>query len=307
MDIINFDNSFIQFCADQEEGCSDFYNARLPIRYSSDVNFMLIIDDSTDTETDDMSFVYTERNVEPADTLAASDIITTISHEKTELEAGKFLFMTINCYTPTAFSGSAYAPDAGDCLYLVLIATSTGRVICKASVVFTYITNSCFTNVVRYRCADNAYDFYYEEANTYLATIGTNVFYNTVRLYLTIDKPLPMRNKKGFRLSDGAFLTLAADFRKEYSANTDYMNDFLHTRLLIALEHDYLYIFEMPIATGGEVTCANVDYSDYEYHHPEDDDYEIDWQDKPGTNLGVAPATFKLLKTPFYAQNTNCS
>lgn len=306
MDIINFEHSFIQFCADPEEGCSDFNNARLPIKYSSDVNFMVIIDNTTDIETNDLAFVLTERDVEVADILAASDIITTLPFDKSLISTGKYLMFTSNCYLPTSISGSAFAPEVGDCIFLALIVSSANRVICKASVVFEYITDTCFTHIVRYRCDDDAYDFEYEAANTYLAGTTGKKFFNTIRMKITIDKPMPQRNKKGFRLSDGSMLTLAADFKKEYSVNTDYFTDFLHTRLLIALEHDYLYLFEEPVATGGSVTCANADYSDYEYHHPEDDDYDIDWQDKPGTNLGVAPAKFKLFKTPFYAQNTNC-
>lgn len=310
MQIINFQNSFIQFCADFAEGCSIYNNVRLPIKYSSDVNFLLVIDDITEEEAGNIGFLWSNKQLAPDADIADEDIIANRNHLRTELAANKFLYAVHACYIPNAFSGSDYEPAIGDCIFLTMYNSDTDKVICQASLIFEYQTETCFTQVVRYRCEENAFEFNYEEINTYIESLEANTsgkFFNSIRLPITINSPVPIRTKNGFRDSAGAYRTLAANFEKEWKCSTDFMNDFLHTRLLIALEHDFLFLFEEPVSTGGSVTCENADYSDYAFYHDEADDYNIPWEfETPGINFGLSPASFKLKQDPFYAQNACC-
>jgi hypothetical protein len=89
-------------------------------------------------------------------------------------------------------------------------------------------------------------------------------------------------------LSNGTSKTLSVTIRKQYNAQTDYLNEKMHERLVIALNHDTVTI-------EGDRYIGGVSV---------DGDYEITWPDFLDYPLGQAAV--KLQVTPFDMTNDNC-
>jgi hypothetical protein len=195
--------------------------------------------------------------------------------------------------------GLVNTADPGECVRLVICVDSTKVIVAIADPVFYYEPDTCWTKRISYRCPDNSFGFFYEEADAKLILSNASYrYYNRIRLPITLQNPTPQTARTGFRKSDGSFLTLASTKDKQWDVDTDYFDDHTHTCLDAAIDHDLVYITDDQV-----VGC---DYSDYEFHHPEGDNYTIDWQDQPGNHLGVAKASFKLKTTPYYSENNNC-
>lgn len=113
-------------------------------------------------------------------------------------------------------------------------------------------------------------------------------FRNRVRLPLYLkDAQFPTEANR-FRLSNGASKTLFVTIRKQYTAQTDYLSDGLHQKLVIALNHDTVNIegdrYIGGVSVDGEYEIAAVDFLDYP----------------------LRQATVKLQVTPFDFTNDNC-
>ncbi len=147
---------------------------------------------------------------------------------------------------------------------------------------FTYIDDTCFTTVIKYRSNENSFSLFYT---------GDTAFHNAVRLPLFINNPQPVSDENVFRLSDGSKKTLFARFEKEYEGQTDYMDENFHFKLAIALKHDFVYL-------GDDYGTVN--------QYIQEGKYEIGWLNKPGTNYDSAPANFKVRTSPYFQVNSNC-
>ena len=296
--IRNLPNSFIQFCDDERpDSCGYFDSVSLPIHDKNDLQFMIRIDDTSTDYLDGLGFYLIRGMFDEGENFALTDIIHTLEFQYAQVETGDYAVAILNeSCTSGDLKDTTYGAAIGECIQLVIARSGTGEILCSAHSKFHYVpaTDLCYSQVIRYACADNAYGFFYEEVNTIIA--GT--FYNQIRLPLDIHSPKPITKKKGFTTSAGRFITLSARKQKEWEVMTGPLTDALHQALDCALDHDKLYFFEK-IATG----C---DYTDSEFYHPEDDDYEIDWDEKPGQHLGVASAVFKIYTNPYYSSNNNC-
>lgn len=113
-------------------------------------------------------------------------------------------------------------------------------------------------------------------------------FSNRIRLPLYAKTPQFPTEANRFRLSNGESKTLSVTIRKNYNLVTDYMNQTMHQRLVIALNHDTVSI-EGDRYVGG-VTV--------------DGEYEIAWPDFLDYPLGQAAV--KIQVTPFNYTNDNC-
>lgn len=292
-DIINLPNSFIRWCETTEEAsCNDYSAAILPIYSQSDLQFMLRIDLTTTDYLDGRRFWLIKGDYDEGDVVDVGDRVFQLSHQYTPLDDINQDYLVV--IADEACTTTGITATEGECLRLVMMDGSTGGIICTALQRFRFTSDTCFTNLVRYACADNTFGFYYEEASTLLGA----QFYNQIRLPITLHSPLPITEKSGFRDSSGRFRTLSATKAKQWEVETDYLSNYQHQCLDCAIDHDELYITEDAI--------AGCDYSDAEYYRKEDDKYDIEWQDQPGHHLGVAKGKFKLMTNPYYAANNNC-
>ena len=153
------------------------------------------------------------------------------------------------------------------------------------------LVDGCFTSLIKYRCNENSFGFAY-----YALSGGSNVlasFYNQVRLPIFIHNPQTKSDKEVYRRSDGNYVKLKAWMEKQHEMETDWLPDFWHDCLHVAIEHDDFEIYN-------DVSAAWVQYSF------KDGDYEREWKNEPGINLNNCKATFKLNEMPFNNFNTNC-
>lgn len=296
--IINIKNSFIQFCdAEQPESCGFYTQVSLPIHDENDLQFMIRIDDTDTDYLDGLGFYLIRGGHDEGDHFALTDVIHQFSFQYAQIDTGDYILAIIDESCGSGDLGeTTYPAEIGECIKLVIARRGDREILCICHSKFHYIPESklCFTQVIRYGCTDNAFGFYYEEINTQIA--GT--FYNQIRLPIDLHSPKPISTKKGFVTSTGRFITLSARKYKEWEVMTGPLTDALHQALDAAIDHDKLFL--------SQTIISGCDYSLKEFHHQEDDDYEIEWEEGPGQHIGVAPAKFKLVQTPYYSTNNNC-
>lgn len=294
-DIVNLPNSFIIWCNEAADTCNDYNGVVLPIHDINDIQCMLKVE-TTDTDyLDGLSFYLLRGDYDIGEAITATDIVFTYSFQYASLGGGDYAVVLLDeSCTAGDLAATTYGATENECLTLVVSRTGAGTVLCKSLQRFRYVSDTCFTNVIRYGCADNAFGFYYEEVNT---TIGTS-YYNQIRIPITLHSPRPVTEKSGFRKSDGRFMTLSATKSKEWEVETDYLSDYLHQCIDAAIDHDTVYIFEAIV--------SGCDYTGSEYYRDEADKYDIQWDEQPGRHLGVAKAKTKLRTNPYYSNNNNC-
>lgn len=177
--------------------------------------------------------------------------------------------------------------EDGDCITFVLFDIGLNTVY-ACSQCFVFHRDTCYTRLVKYRCSENSFGFYYEEQ----ILSGYTQFYNRARLYLTINSPQFPSDREVFTLSDGTKLKLAEVIEKESEVLTEYYGAQWHQAMKVAISHDLFYVYDDLTETYQELHC--------------DSDYPIEWIDEPGHYTGQGQAQFKLKTTPFYNENMNC-
>lgn len=114
------------------------------------------------------------------------------------------------------------------------------------------------------------------------------MFNNRVRLPLYLKTPQFPTEANRFRKSNGETQTLSVVIHKNYNLQTDYMNDNMHQRLVIALNHDNVTIegdkYVGGVAMEGQYEISNVDWLDYP----------------------IRQASTTIQVTPFDMTNSNC-
>lgn len=116
---------------------------------------------------------------------------------------------------------------------------------------------------------------------------GTNVTYLQCLVPILVKKPQFNQSDKVYEKSDGKQVVLYANFTKEYSGETDYIDYETHEKIMIALCCDNVFI------DGERLTKS--------------DKYEIDWDNQMETDCGrkLVRATFKM-KANITSRNGNC-
>lgn len=296
-DISNLPNSFIQWCdSERPSSCSDYNGVMLPMHNAGDVQWMVRVNDTSDVYLNTLTCYIIKGDYAAGQTLSASDIITEQGPARCVITGSDWLlFYNDPVCEGGELNGYLYPPDPQECVFLALTVSATKEIVCISQQRFYYEPDTCWTHIIRYRCSENSYGFFYEEADAELADFA---YYNQIRLPLTLMAPTPVTKKTGFRKSDGSYVTLSASKSKQWTIDAGYMDDHLHQCLDAAIDSDEVFIASDVI--------SGCDYSDYQMYHPEDDNYTIDWQDRPGQHLGVAKASFKMLTTPYYSDNNNC-
>jgi hypothetical protein len=113
-------------------------------------------------------------------------------------------------------------------------------------------------------------------------------FRNRIRLPFYLTRPQFPDDKNVTRLADGSSRVNSITIRKVYEGETEYLPEWVHQRLKIALAHDI-------VTVEGDRYIGLVT--------PEGD-YDIDWQ--KFMDYPLAKADFKAQVTPFDATNSNC-
>lgn len=113
-------------------------------------------------------------------------------------------------------------------------------------------------------------------------------FLNRIRLPLMIGKVQYPDERNVFRLADGTKKVQSVVIRKVYTGVTDYLPEWVHQRLKIALSHDTVNIESDKYLGGVSI----------------EGEYEIEWQDFK--DYPYAQANFKVEVTPFDFSNSNC-
>lgn len=144
-----------------------------------------------------------------------------------------------------------------------------------------YVSDTCFTTIVKYKGSENQFGFNYELDSG---------FYNSARLRMYYDNPQPVFDEAYFVLSDGAKKVLSARYEKEYEVHVDFANEQRHFALAAAIKHDTVLM--------GRVTALT--------QFTAEGKYDIAWLNKPGTNIDSAPGSFRIRPSPYFQMNSNC-
>lgn len=139
----------------------------------------------------------------------------------------------------------------------------------------------CFTSQIRYSCNENSFGFEYPD----------DTVYNRIRLPFWIRKPEYPLQEKIQRKSGGRYKRLSTNIEKEYACITDYLPEWAHDRMIIALKHDSVI-----------VTNVNAKIQDEEMMQA--GAYDPEW-DKEDQNVCESQASFKI-KRNFNGINSNC-
>lgn len=293
--ITNNPNSFIRWNdPGSTDSCFQYNGVKLPIHYVYDFMFMFQVLGTSAGEIGSWTFGFVSGSGYTAGSdIDPANLITSLGINAYDQGDGVFLCVLRDgdCGN-ISFGDLGFTLKDGDCISLAILKDTNIQYICSQE--FYYTSDLCFTEVIRYKCNDNAYGFLYADLDTFLGASH----YNQARLPITLHSPQPITQKTGFKLSDGSFKTLAATKEEIIEVLVDYMDRDLHRALDCAIDHDFLYIFREPAEE-----CV---YTNSQFFHPEDDKYEVAWDDKPGNYRGIAQAKFKLKPTPFYSQNSNC-
>lgn len=142
---------------------------------------------------------------------------------------------------------------------------------------FKRACEDCFTSVLEYYNDDDYAEFRYCNVVNGL---------NRVRLPFYLLQPKMTEDKAVYRKSNGVVKQTKSLLTKEYQVLTEFFPEWLHDKFTVALAHDNIYVVSGPyqggISKSGE--------------------YVPDWSD----NDCNAPASFKVLATPYAIRNNNC-
>lgn len=163
------------------------------------------------------------------------------------------------------------------CFRYCILDQSKNIVAC--SNLFQHIQDNCYTTAIKYYNKEDSFGFRYPHDEVY----------NRILLPFWIRFPEYPLTEKIQRLQDGTYNRISSNIEKEYPCITDYMPEWAHDRMVIALKHDVV-IATAPFAKIQEEAVMV------------QGGYNTDWQDE---NLCDAQAKFKM-KRNFNGINSNC-
>ena len=160
-----------------------------------------------------------------------------------------------------------------DCFKMALIGNN--GVIAESNT-FVKVKNKRYTSQLKYRCDENQFDFIY----------CPRFLINSVRLPFYLKNPQFPQNQTVYIEKNGRRRVTSATIGKEYTLETDYINENLHRKMVIALSHDIVYIDGKLLTKSG--------------------DYNIDWNNY-NTVYGEREAKATCMMTEnIVARNSNC-
>lgn len=195
--------------------------------------------------------------------------------------------------------------DIGQCFRLIVIQSdlhqSQERKDCTersyiigCSNCFVRVAEQCDTSVLKYKCRENQFGFtYVPEFYDDVATKGANLsFINQIRLPLYLGNPQFITEESSYQKSDGTFIKLHSRIVQEYELFTDYMPIEWHERLKIALEHDFVEIYNTNIIQSVIIVSSAA--------------YDIEWPKDIRVQEAMAKTKVKVSIAADYV-NSNCA
>ncbi len=164
---------------------------------------------------------------------------------------------------------------ASNCFTYGILNASKEVIAC--SNLFRKETDCCYISRIEYGNNEDAFGFSYPTGIT-----------NMVNMPFFLSSPNYQVKEEVYRQTDGTYKRITADIEKEYEVETDYMSEFMHDKLIVALKHDTV------IVTSNRLN--------FESQVSQQGDYKIDWNSKIDFS---AMAGFKLRKY-FNGKNNNC-
>lgn len=271
-------------------GCDEIVRPCLPIFSLTDLAFQLVIDDTDATFSENLGVAVYLGGDCPTGSISdhTDDILQSWDLPFYALDTDEYLlqfdFDDVSITEDLCESGDI---NDGECVRIVLYDTSS-EAIRFCSNCFTYQEDICYTKVIRYTNLEDAFGLYYD------STYGFGTVYNRVRLYLTCHSPTWPKEKTVFKKSDGSYQKLASRVDKQYQVLVDYQVEDFMQALTIALEHDQFWLYD------------DQDDAWEERMAMEDDEFEPQWDERPGQFKRHAQTTFVLRVTPFDNLNSNC-
>ncbi len=138
-------------------------------------------------------------------------------------------------------------------------------------------TDCCYVSRIEYSNNEDSFGFSYPTGVS-----------NMVNLPFFLSSPNYQVKEEVYRQTDGTYKRITADIEKEYEVETDYMSEFMHDKLIVALKHDTVVVTSNRLNFESQVSQQG--------------DYKIDWNSKIDFS---AMASFKLRKY-FNGKNNNC-
>ena len=286
------DYSFFTFSNQPEWNCVEDVSEALPIQSFSDLNFQYF----TDNDTFNHEVVYQRLFIIPCDcdTLKFEPPADGTQQAEFRFTGNQTTYsgQYDNILTVTGFAGNNIDSyyNFGDCfqfclvqvLYFISDNTIAEQNTIACSNTFVYTSSDCFTSLVSYRNNEDSMSFDYETYNT---------FKNKVRLPLYLTRPQLPSDKEDYRKSDLTYQNLSEVVRKEFILKTDYLSDYLHEKIKIALASDDLIIDNENARVNDNFLSRN--------------DYSIEWNEDIEIKQAQASCTLVLSEALAY-RNSNC-
>lgn len=184
-------------------------------------------------------------------------------------------------YPTTPISGIV---GPGQCFRYAILDDTNEILAC--SNLFYREDTECKTTLFTYWNEENAYGFKYI---TYDDNGTTRMTENSIRLSVNFSQPDFNVEENVYRQPNGFQQRISTIISKEWLARTSWLSPEQHERLLVALKHDYLWVFN----SEREIDYRMTQIGDYEVNYPE--------VDNP-----TAPAEFRINDYQQNNVNNNC-
>ncbi len=163
-----------------------------------------------------------------------------------------------------------------ECFELAVTVSIGDTTITRVSSCFVRSCDSCYTSVLEYSGDQDDFGFRYCNGEAV----------NRVRLPFYFRHPILSTDRAIYNRSNGTIKTTRSTTSKEYSALTNNLPEYVHEKLVVALNHDTTMIVGDRYSGGFQVSG----------------EYAINWVE----NLCTATASFKALVSPYLVKNNNC-
>lgn len=145
---------------------------------------------------------------------------------------------------------------------------------------FRRVADTCFSTLLSYWNDDDAFGFSYP----------SNTFFNTCRLPFTFHKPVYPIVEQVYTKSDGSIKRASSRINKEYEGYTDFLTEYYHEKLVVALKHDHVVFTNSDVGLNQQELFV-------------EGDYKPEWPDD--NTIVVAMAKLKI-SMPISDINSNC-
>ncbi len=141
------------------------------------------------------------------------------------------------------------------------------------------ICDTCYTSQLQYSFDEDANGFYHCNG------IGA---INKARVPMYFSRPQYPEERTVYKKSNGNIKLLKSISSKEYKCDVDFLPDYMHERLKVAIEADNVAIFNDAYSGDFRINSS----------------YDVEWDEEH--NLCTAPANFKASVSPYAVRNSNC-